>query len=262
MVNMEQKLPWRRRVNKLLVQLAKYVVPYLYLAYFRFVWATSTVIDQSSRLDEALEEAPHRFVCAAWHQDVFWVPWVYRRPHIYTIASVGDAGEVIAHLLKFFNYTVFRGGSSKRVSRRKKILEEFTQHLMTVDKPAAGITVDGSSGPAYRMKGGVIVMAMKLGAPMYLSRAWCKRRILLRTWDRTSLPLPFNKIVVLTEGPYRLPEHLDQEAVFERFHRYIENQLLELTYKNFCMLDDPIDERLMAKFPDGWKPSSNDWHGI
>jgi len=260
-VKMNQKLPWRRRAKKLLVQLAKYVVPLLYYAYFRFVWATSKVIDQTSILDEALQEYPHRLITAVWHQDVFWVSWVYRRPHLHTIASVGDAGEVIAHLLKFFNFTVFRGGSSKRQSRRKKVLEEFIEDLMTVDRPAAGITVDGSSGPAYRMKSGVIVMAMKLQAPIYLSRIWCKRRILLRTWDRTMLPLPFNKIVILTEGPYNPPEHMDQEEVFHRFHMDMQNKMLELTYKSFSMLDDPIDEQLMAKFPDGWKSTSDDQSG-
>jgi lysophospholipid acyltransferase (LPLAT)-like uncharacterized protein len=159
--------------------------------------------------------------------------------------------------LKLGGYTVFRGGSSRRASRRKKVLEEFIQYLRQVDCPVVGITVDGSSGPAYRMKTGVIVMAMEIDAPVYVLRIWSKRRILLPTWDRTMLPLPFNKIVIMAEGPYPLPEHLDQKEVFKEFHRFVENQLLATTYKCFSMLDHPVDEELLAKFPEGWNPASH-----
>ncbi len=250
----KKKLEWHRYITKGLVQLAKYTVPYLYFAYFWFVWATSKVIDRTSPLDEELREHKRGFVAAIWHQEVLCVPWVYGRLHPHTIASVGDSGDVITRLLKLCGYTVFRGGSSKRESRRKKVLEEFIQHLKKADRPVVGITVDGSSGPAFRMKTGAIVMAMGIQAPVFVVRTWCKRRILLRTWDRMMLPLPFNKIVILAEGPYPLPDNLDQKEVFEQFHRFVENQLLATTYKCFSMLDHPVDERLLANFPEGWKP--------
>lgn len=259
---MTKKLSSKRRVKKLLVWLAARIVPVLYFAYFRFVWATSKVTDQSNRLVEALESPPNRFVTAVWHQDVFCVPWIYRKPHVHTIASLGDAGEVITSLLKRSNYTVFRGGSSKRESRRKKILAEFTEYLLGVDKPGVGITVDGSSGPAYRMKSGVIVMAMKIDSPIYVSRIWCKRRVLLKTWDRTMIPLPFNRIVILTEGPYSPPEHLHQKEVFDAFHGFVEDQLLRITYKGFRMLDRRIDQELMARFPSGWSETPSASSGL
>ncbi|MGW8320113.1 MAG: lysophospholipid acyltransferase family protein [Thermodesulfobacteriota bacterium] len=250
----KKKLQWHRYLTKGLVQVAKYTVPYLYFSYFWFVWATSRVIDRTSPLYEELREHRRGFVAAIWHQEVLCVPWVYGRLHPHTIASVGDSGEVITRLLRLSGFTVFRGGSSKRKSRRKKVLEAFIQHLKEADRPAVGITVDGSSGPAFRMKTGAIVMAMEIQAPVFVIRTWCKRRILLRTWDRMMLPLPFNKIVILAEGPYPLPDNLDQKEVFERFHRFVEDRLLATTYKCFTMLDHPVDERLLENFPEGWKP--------
>ena len=250
----KKKLEWHRYITKGLVLLAKYTVPYLYFAYFWFVWATSKVIDQTSLLDDELREHKRGLVVAIWHQEVLCVPWVYGRLRPHTIASVGDSGDVITRLLKLCNYTVFRGGSSKRESRRKKVLADFVEHLRTADRPLVGITVDGASGPAFRMKTGAIVMAMEIQAPIFAVRTWCKRRILLRTWDRMMLPLPFNKIVILAEGPYPLPDNLDQKEVFEKFHRFIENELLTTTYKCFAMLDHPVDERLLENFPEGWKP--------
>ncbi len=254
----KKKLAWHRYISKGLVQLAKYTVPYIYFAYFWFVWATSKVIDLSSPLDEALREGGRGFVAAIWHQEVICVPWTYRRLRPQTIASVGDSGEVITRLLRLCNYTVFRGGSSKRASRRKKVLAEFIEYLEKLERPAVGITVDGSSGPAYRMKTGVIVMAMRIQTPVYVVRIWCKRRVLLRTWDRMMFPLPFNKIVVLAQGPYELPQNLEEPEVFNTFHRFIENRLLEATYKCFRMLDRTPDDDLMARFPEEWEPASRD----
>ena len=257
-MKIKKKPDWYRHIEKALkrtlLQLALYTVPYLYFAYFWFVWATSRVVDLSTPLDEELRKHTRGFVCAIWHQDVLCVPWAYRRLHPQTIASVGDSGEVITRLLKLCNYTVFRGGSSKGKSRKKRVLQEFIDHLRQVDRPAVGITVDGSSGPPYRMKTGAIVMAMEIHAPVFVVRVWSKRRILLPTWDRMMLPLPFSKIVILAEGPYPLPDGLDQKEVFDRFHRFIENQLLATTYKCFSMLDKPVDERLLADFPEGWTP--------
>jgi hypothetical protein len=250
----EKKLPWNRIINKALVRLAAYTVPYLYFAYFWFVWATSRIIDLTSPLDEELREHDRGLVAAVWHQDVLCVPWVYRRLHPHTIASVGDSGEVITRLLRLCGYTVFRGGSSKRESRRKKVLGEFIQHLRTADRPVVGITVDGSSGPAYRMKTGAIVMAMKIEAPVFVVRIWSKRRILLRTWDRMMLPLPFSEIVILARGPYPLPDRIEDKEVFKRFHLFVEDRLLAATHECFAMLDRHIDPDLLALFPEGWHP--------
>jgi len=100
-------------------------------------------------------------------------------------------------------------------------------------------------------------LAMKINAPFFVVRIWSKRRILLPTWDRTMLPLPFNRIVLLAEGPYALPENMDQEEVFQQFHRFVEDQLLNTAYKCFLMLDKEPDKRLMAKFPDHWQPPAS-----
>ena len=255
MTEQKEKLPWDRRVAKALVRFAAWTVPYLYLAYFRFVWLTSRIIDRTAPLDEALASPPYKAVASVWHQDVFCVAWAYRRFRPHTIASVGDSGEVITRILKLCNFTVFRGGSSKRKSRRKKVLEDFTRHLTTLDGGLVGITVDGSSGPPYRMKSGVVVMAMKFGAPMFLVRIWCKRRVLLKTWDRMMVPLPFNKIAILVDGPHFPPDGMDRPEVFERFHRHVEDRLLALTRQSFLLLDETVDEELMSRFPDGWTPS-------
>ncbi len=245
----------RRRIKKILLFFAKYIIAYTYLSYCRFVWATSKIDDKMGTLREEIEKPPHRVINVLWHQDVFFVAWAFREFHGHTIASVGDAGEVISLMLKKCNFTVFRGGSSKGKSRKKKILAEFVDHLKKFDGPAAvGITVDGSSGPIYRMKTGSLVMAKELSAPLIIVRVWCKRRIFLPTWDRTVIPLPFNEIHLTSEGPYYLPSDADNEESFQKFHHEMEDRLLQLTYRKFVEVDGKPESDLVALFPPDWKP--------
>ncbi len=69
-----------------------------------------------------------------------------------------------------------------------------------------GLTVDGSKGPAYRMKMGGVLIARECGGPLALVRTWYKRSIRLKTWDRMAVPLPFNVIKYYLRGPYFVPE--------------------------------------------------------
>jgi hypothetical protein len=220
----------------------------------RFVWLTSKIEDFTEPLlDQAMVDNPHKSISILWHQDVFMVAWAFRRLHATTIAGRGDMGDVIARMLKKCNYTTFRGGSSMAKNRQKKILTEFIEHLEKQDKFSVGITVDGSSGPIFRMKTGVIVMAMKTGAPLYIVRSWAKRRILLSNWDRTMIPLPFNRIVIACEGPFYPPENMDQESVFNQFHLEMEKKLLDTTYETFIKVDGQADSKLVNRFPKHWK---------
>ena len=75
-----------------------------------------------------------------------------------------------------------------------------------------GLTVDGSKGPAYRLKRGGVVIARECGRPIVLVRTWYRRCLRLDTWDRTAIPLPFNRIHYYLEGPYFAPADADTEA--------------------------------------------------
>lgn len=260
-VNMEELQPKKKKFKlsrffkKMLIVMAKFTMPYIYVLYWKFVCATSKmIVDERPALLEFCKKEP-KIVTILWHQDVFCVAGAYTdfRPH--TIASVGDAGAVIARILKLCKFTVFRGGSSKGgKSRRKKILEEFTEHIQNTDVAVVGITVDGSSGPVYKLKTGSLVVAMPCKMPVFCMRVWCKRRILLPTWDRTLIPLPFNEMVVLARGPYYLPENIEDAEVFSKFHAFIENELLRTAYKSFELTDKKINPKLLEGFPDGWTP--------
>jgi lysophospholipid acyltransferase (LPLAT)-like uncharacterized protein len=119
-----------------------------------------------------------------------------------------------------------------------------------------GITVDGSNGPPYRVKLGVINIAIASQSPLLVERTWCRRYFRLKTWDRTIVPLPFNDIVHVYAGPYSLPsgdEH-NPEAL-EAFRGQIENELLRVTYYAHTLIDGSDSRDVLKSFPEGWVPN-------
>ena len=241
----------RRWLAARLVALAALVLPRLYMAYMWLVEVTSRHDDRlTPMLLDAL--ARHdRLVCVLWHQEVFTVAYNYRHYYGHTLASISDFGEVITGMLRLCNFTIIRGGSGSR-SRQREVLPTLIEHMRTHPRVVYGLTVDGSQGPVFKMKTGGPAIARACHAPVLAVRTWYARGILLRTWDRTQIPLPFNRRFTLGAGPYWIDPAADEKA-FEAFRIHLENELLELTECAYEKAGVPPSDRRWG-FPDGWTP--------
>jgi hypothetical protein len=226
----------RPLVSRPLAWIAARIAPPLYLFYMGLVWRTSSVRDHGL-CELAQIAAEHDGALALlWHEEVLTVAYGYRRlgvrPH--TIASRSDLGEVITRVLERCGFTVFRGGSSRRSSRRSDhVLGDMIRHMQSHAEVVYGLTVDGSHGPAYRMKRGGIVIARACDKPVVLVRTWYRRCLRLRSWDRTAIPLPFNEIHHYLRGPYPVPEDAHTPEGLERFRRRLEEDLIELAARSY-----------------------------
>ena len=238
--------PW---ITRPLMRLNLALFPVFYLLYMRLVWGTSRIVDHGiSRLPAIIAEH-NGSVALLWHEEVMTVAWGYAyvglRPH--TLASLSNDGAVITRLLERCGFTVFRGGSSDRGSRRSwTVTRDLIDHMQKTDGVLYGLTVDGSKGPAYRLKRGGIVIARECGRPIVLVRTWYQRCVRLRTWDRTAIPLPFNRIHYYLEGPYFAPADADTRAGMERFRLRLERDLIALAARSYDDLGQPRPANLPA----------------
>src|SRR5262245_58772990 len=225
-----RKTSFQRRTKKALrrafVSVGLYTIPYLYIAYMWFVYRTSRV--------ETLGPHPHRLremlgrgIYALWHDEVFFVAYSFKDYHGHTLASEGDAGAIITRMLELCNFTVFRGGSTSKKSRRgsAEVARAMIDHMKAGPGVIYGITTDGSMGPIYRMKDGAVRIAVGSGAPLGVVKTWCKRYVRLRTWDRTLVPLPFNHIVHVFSGPIVPSEAAATPEGFDVLRGEVERQL-------------------------------------
>jgi len=183
-----------------------------------------------------------------WHEEVMTVAYGYYylgfRPH--TLASLGESGELIARLLLRCGFVVFRGGSTTgRARRREGTLEEMIAHMRSHEEVIYGLTVDGSKGPAYRLKTGGLIIARECGKPIVLARTWYKRCLRLPTWDRMALPLPFNVIGYYLKGPYTVPDNAYTADGLEAFRLLIEKDLIDLAAHSYDDLGQPRPANLV-----------------
>jgi len=232
------------------------VAPYLYTAYFWLVWKTSRVDDQTAPLMRALDRHG-RAVSLLWHQEVLTVGYGYRHLSPHTIASTGNQGQIVTRVLERCGFTVFRGGSSTRRARRRRVLPALIRHMREQPRVAYGITVDGSAGPALVLKRGGPLIARSCRAPVFLARTWYERRLTLPTWDRTTLPLPFNRIRMRIVGPYWIEPQADARE-FGRFCDHLQEELLELCHLSYRELQGWPPPAIEARFPQGWRPGWED----
>jgi lysophospholipid acyltransferase (LPLAT)-like uncharacterized protein len=229
----------RRRLAPLLLRLGARVLPRLYLLYMGLVWRTSRVEDRGLfRLREVVAEHGGA-VALLWHEEVLGVAYAYPhlgfRPH--TLASRSNAGELVTRLLERCGYVVFRGGTSSSPARRHAgVWRQMIRHMRHRRGVIYGLTVDGSRGPAYGLKRGALVVARECGMPVVLVRTWYRRSLRLPTWDRSALPLPFNRIRYAMRGPYAVPADARTRPGLERFRRRLEAELLELAAESYAAL--------------------------
>jgi lysophospholipid acyltransferase (LPLAT)-like uncharacterized protein len=213
----------------------------------RVVFLTSRVEDHGlGKLRDILDRYGGA-VGLLWHEEipiaVYGYPRLGFRPS--TLASYSDAGEVIARVLKRLGYDVFRGGSSYRESRKNGgVLNEMIEHMRTGKRVFYGLTVDGSQGPAYRIKSGGVVIARECGKPVVLLRTWHKRCLRLGGWDRMAIPLPFNVITFFVRGPYFVPESADTAEGLGHFVEKLQDDLIDLTVQSYDRFLQPRPEKL------------------
>jgi len=100
------------------------------------------------------------------------------------------------------------------------------------------------------MKPGAVHIASRCRAPLLVEKTWCRRYLRLPTWDRSLVPLPFNRIVHLYAGPFIPPtDSTDQDAI-ARCLELLEQELDLLAADARQRAGDPADEAWLALFPE------------
>jgi lysophospholipid acyltransferase (LPLAT)-like uncharacterized protein len=258
----ERKTRFARRVKKLikrgLVWFAVFTLPRIYLAYMWLVYKTSTVEELGFRPD-IMRQQCGQGVYAIWHDQVFLVAYAFGKYKPHTLASRGDFGELIARLLQLCHFTTFRGGSSSSKKRRSaEILEDMIDCMNREVGVLYGITTDGSKGPAYRMKKGAAKISVACQAVIGVQRTWCKRYIQLPTWDQTFIPLPFNRIVHVYQGPFYPPQEADGARAFVTFTQEIETALCHISGFARRKLEGSLPDKWVERFPKKYQPAVKD----
>jgi lysophospholipid acyltransferase (LPLAT)-like uncharacterized protein len=223
-VSTSKKKGKTRKINPL-VKAVLWIFPPIYKLYMHFVFLTSRRVyyNYLSMLEHYLQGSST--LGAIWHQDVILVPFTFRNYNVVTMVSKSDLGEVMAFIVRRMGFVPVRGGSSMAGG---DALADVINYIRSHKKILFGITVDGSRGPKYKVKKGVIVVAKESGVPIYPVKTCAKRKLFLPTWDSTLIPLPFNEFAYFIGDPVHVPPDASLDVI-EAKRQELENALMRLT---------------------------------
>jgi hypothetical protein len=172
----------------------------LYLAFA--LYTTRWSLDGQEHLAAHGSGAPAVF--AFWHEFLPLMPAMvlvarrlpqYRRLAVYTLVSHHRDGRFIGDVIGRFNIKPVSGSTSRGGAAG---LRNLLRILANGDM--IGITPDGPRGPPRTAAPGVAQLAALASVPIIPCAARTSWRIVLSTWDRMPVPLPFGRGVMVC-GP-------------------------------------------------------------
>jgi lysophospholipid acyltransferase (LPLAT)-like uncharacterized protein len=182
--------------------------------YLRFALRTTRwVLDGAEHLAPSM--AGRAVVAAFWHERLGLMPmlWLTARrmnptQQIHVLVSLHRDGRFIGAVLRRFRVGLVFGSSRRGGAASMRVVLPLLargEHLV--------ITPDG---PRRRVAApGVAQFAALSGAPVLPCAAQTSRRLVLRSWDRMIVPLPFGRGVLVCLPPISVPRDGSQDALPE-----------------------------------------------
>lgn len=157
----------------------------------------------------ALRESGAPYVFVMFHGRQFpLLPYARAVPMV-VLTSLSDLGGLEAHFLRVFGAEVERGsttrGGARALIQLRRRLEE---------RKVVTISVDAPRGPHECVKAGAVFLARKTGMPLVPGGAAFHPALRLRgSWDRSFVPIPFSRVVVVIGDPIHVRQDGGDEVI-------------------------------------------------
>ena len=190
------------------------IVCWLIALYIRLVWHSSRWEVRGDQKLQKIWHAGHPAIVGFWHGRLLLMPYVWNqnRPSRMLVSTHRD-GQLIARIMAHFNIKTIEGSTANKSKQKNKGgVRAYREILRDLKKGGSiGITPDGPRGPCMRVNGAIINAAQHSGAPIFSCAIATNRRLVLSSWDRFQLALPWSKGVVLWSEPLIIPPDADRE---------------------------------------------------
>ena len=178
------------------------------------LWLIGKTLRWQSQGDENLQQIYRegkRAIFTVWHGSIFPAIYYWRRRGIVVMTSQNFDGEYIARCIQKHGYGAARGSSSRG---GLKALAEMAGCLRTGTD--VGFTADGPRGPRCVAKPGPVLLAKRTGNAVFCFHIALQKKICLKTWDQTQIPLPFSKALALKAPPIYVSREADESEVMRK----------------------------------------------
>jgi lysophospholipid acyltransferase (LPLAT)-like uncharacterized protein len=199
-------------------------VAWLAALYIRLVFATSSTTLIGSEHIARLRESGRPLIGCFWHGRMLMARKIWTDPApMHLLISEHQDGRLISRIIAHFGVRTIAGSSSRGAVQALRVIARTL---------AAGgcvsVTPDGPRGPRMRAAPGVAMAAKLAAAPIVPVSYSSSRALLLSTWDRFLLALPFGRLVFVVGEPVEVTGDADGAAI-EAARATVEARLNQLT---------------------------------
>lgn len=197
------------------------IVPILGFLYIRLLKATVRLrYDGLEHLEEVRRSG--RFILALWHSRFAMMRYGYPGDSLAVLISLHRDAQMLGRTLRWLGLDTVDGSSTRGGAAG---LREILRRVR--DGWDIAITPDGPKGPRRRLKPGVITTARLAGIPILPATFSAKPAKRIRSWDRTLLPWPFARGLILYGAPIRVPRDAGEREQ-ERLRLLVEEAMNRL----------------------------------
>lgn len=231
-----------RTIRKPLAQsrLAKRLVTSLLARTLRFVKLTNPLVEGSSDLAKGYEDLSPGII-ALWHGQHFLTPTYYPRDRrLVAMVSRSADAELNAMVFERLGFQAVRGsggrerdghpdkGGARALIALKRVLEQGSNVAMIADIP---------KGTPRQAGLGIVTLAKLSGRPVIpVAVATSRRKVLERSWDKSTINLPFGRGAVVIGDPIRVPRDAG-EVELEEKRRAVTEALNGATERAYRLVD-------------------------
>ncbi len=182
-----------KKNNFVLNVVIKLLCTYLRIVYFTCRWQFIFANNYSKQ--EFL--AQKGVIFAFWHNRLAFGPGIFTgHKNIYALISPHSDGKIIRSIVNKFGFGAINGSTNKNsVAALKTIIKKLHNGANIV------ITPDGPRGPIYKVNSNINKIAKKYNIKLIPVSCNTSRYLMLKSWDRMIIPLPFSKITTFIGLP-------------------------------------------------------------
>ena len=154
-------------------------------------------------------------IFASWHQGLVYLFHYSRTIPAGILSSRSDDGQIASELIRRARDIPICGSSSRGGAAALVEMLELLGRGVSI-----AVLVDGPRGPARKCRRGVVRLAQRSRAPLVPTVVHAERGLRLRNWDRTLLPRPFSRVVIIHGELVEVPEEAssaESRAVLAEF---------------------------------------------
>lgn len=184
-------------------------------AYLKLVWKTQRVtIEPADLYDWIDKDLP--LILTFWHGQHFLAPFVPKPHHrAKVMISRSFDADINAVAAEALGIGTIRGSGTHRKNFHQKGGVAATRQMIDELENGCNVAMTADVPKISRRAGlGVVSIAKYSGRPIYpVAIATSNRMIMQRSWDKSSLHLPFGRAALVLEKPIHVPKDADDKAL-------------------------------------------------